>query len=210
MKRIIWDWNGTLFDDVDLCFHVINRLLKKYDRTPLETIQDYRNVFEFPVINYYQTIGFDFEQTPFDQLAEEYMADYQPKSTSCTLRADAMYALNKAKEYGFGQCILSASETHNLMEQVQRLQIESVFDEIFSIDNQYAHGKAELARRCKEMFPDDELWLVGDTFHDREVAHIMDANCLLVCGGHQNVEQSEPVMDSLTECVERINETTGN
>ena len=29
ITTIVWDWNGTLLNDVDLCLHTINRLLGK-------------------------------------------------------------------------------------------------------------------------------------------------------------------------------------
>ena len=29
---IIWDWNGTLFNDVDICVDTINTLLIKYKK----------------------------------------------------------------------------------------------------------------------------------------------------------------------------------
>ena len=35
LKKIVWDWNGTLLDDVDLCFSCINRLLVNHDLKPL-------------------------------------------------------------------------------------------------------------------------------------------------------------------------------
>ena len=28
-RPIVWDWNGTLLDDVELCRHTINRLLRE-------------------------------------------------------------------------------------------------------------------------------------------------------------------------------------
>ena len=110
MIRIIWDWNGTLFDDVDLSFQVVNRLLDLCGYTCLETKQDYRNVFQFPVQTYYQKAGFDLTIHDFSKLAQIYMDDYQPKSKQCHLRSDALQALSLAEEYGFSQTILSASE----------------------------------------------------------------------------------------------------
>ena len=60
-KHIIWDWNGTLFDDVNFSVELINGLLAKYG---LETIsrEHYSEIFQFPVKNYYAAAGFDFEK----------------------------------------------------------------------------------------------------------------------------------------------------
>ena len=79
MKRIVWDWNGTLFDDVELCFHCINSVLTSHHCQPLPDVEAYRNVFGFPIEDYYRELGFDFSVTPFSQLAKEYMELYQTR-----------------------------------------------------------------------------------------------------------------------------------
>ena len=50
---IIWDWNGTLLNDIELCVLTINELLERRNLTLL-SVEDYREVFSFPVKNYYQ------------------------------------------------------------------------------------------------------------------------------------------------------------
>ena len=46
-KHVIWDWNGTLVDDTWLFVDIMNRVLK--DRNlPGITLDDYRNMFDFP------------------------------------------------------------------------------------------------------------------------------------------------------------------
>ena len=54
MKRIVWDWNGTLLNDVNLCFECINRLLVSKNLDPLINLSAYRDIFEFPIQNYYK------------------------------------------------------------------------------------------------------------------------------------------------------------
>jgi hypothetical protein len=58
-KNIIWDWNGTLLNDITICIKSMNILLK--ERTlPLISEDKYRDIFTFPVRNYYEQLGFDF------------------------------------------------------------------------------------------------------------------------------------------------------
>ena len=47
-KHIIWDYNGTLLNDVKLCVDVINDLLIKRD-LPIMSIRKYKEMFDFPV-----------------------------------------------------------------------------------------------------------------------------------------------------------------
>ena len=45
IQTIVWDWNGTLLDDVELCRHTINRLLVKRGLKRLD-LEQYRRVFQ--------------------------------------------------------------------------------------------------------------------------------------------------------------------
>ena len=56
---IIWDWNGTLLNDMELCVHTINEMLQKRNLHEL-SVDEYKEVFSFPVKDYYQKIGFDY------------------------------------------------------------------------------------------------------------------------------------------------------
>ena len=67
INTIIWDWNGTLLDDVDICIDIINELLSIRNQQPL-TRSRYREIFTFPVKDYYSKAGFDFTQEPFDKI----------------------------------------------------------------------------------------------------------------------------------------------
>ncbi len=64
MRSIIWDWNGTLLNDLDLCISAINVLLGKRE-LPLLNRQTYKAVFSFPVKDYYKAVGFRFFQRKF-------------------------------------------------------------------------------------------------------------------------------------------------
>ena len=49
---ILWDWNGTLLDDVALCNDALNRLLARYGYPQHYDREGYRAVFGFPVQEY--------------------------------------------------------------------------------------------------------------------------------------------------------------
>ena len=60
-KAIIWDYNGTLLNDLSIGVECINRMLTKRE-LPLLTTESYREVFTFPVKKYYELVGFDFNK----------------------------------------------------------------------------------------------------------------------------------------------------
>lgn len=207
MKRIVWDWNGTLFNDVDLCFDCINRLLVNHRLSPLKDLDAYRNVFQFPIETYYKKVGFDFEQTSFDILAHEYMEDYQEKSYSCNLQGDAMVTLEDIKSKEVPQVILSASKIEYLNKQIQEFELTPYIDSVFGIQDIYAKSKLDIAKKVKSQY-NEELWFIGDSVHDYQVAQGVDSNCVLVTTGHQSREILEstnaPVFSSLKEAWDYI------
>ena len=202
MKTIIWDWNGTLFDDVDTCIQSMNVILGRYKIKKLETREEYRSRFCFPVENYYQNIGLDFTKTPFDQLAKEYMDIYQPLSMDCGLTKDSEYILDHLKEKKVHQMILSASKKENLIEQVNSLGIVKYFDQILGINDYLAKTKIDIARKwVKESNSiSADMTIIGDTMHDYEVSRELKCQCVLYTKGHQNISN-----DPLDGCV-KIND----
>ncbi len=46
----VWDWNGTLLDDLDLSMHALNVTLKSENLAEMWDVDAYRRLFQFPVI----------------------------------------------------------------------------------------------------------------------------------------------------------------
>ena len=205
-KHIIWDWNGTLFDDTWLCVSVINGLLARRN-LPTLTIETYRAIFTFPVRDYYQTIGLDFGQDSFEDLSIEFMAQYEARRNECTLYPHARSALTHIKQAGPGQSILSAYPHHDLVNVVRRFELENFFERLVGLGDIYATSKVELGQNwMRELgHAQSEVLLIGDTVHDFEVAQAIGADCILVAGGHNSKERLHQcavrVVDSLQEIV---------
>ena len=53
-KTVIWDFNGTVLDDLDICIESVNTLLRARGIKELESREEYRSVFGFPIIKYYE------------------------------------------------------------------------------------------------------------------------------------------------------------
>ena len=71
--HLIWDFNGTLYDDVQAGIESANRLLASHQLPIFTSTEQYRATFGFPVVDYYVRMGFDFSKTPFDELAHEWL-----------------------------------------------------------------------------------------------------------------------------------------
>ncbi|MFC0876277.1 HAD family hydrolase [Saccharicrinis sp. FJH2] len=189
IKGIIWDWNGTLLNDVAYSIGCINELLVKRDLDPL-TEEHYKKVFTFPVKNYYETIGFDFTSEKWELVAMEYMETYWRNMHRLKLFSDAVSVLNKMREQNLKQFIVSAMEHGKLNSMIMDYNLEQYFDVVLGIDDHYGGGKAHLGNLILEQsgFSPGEVVWIGDTYHDYEVADSIGIKTVFVACGHQNRE----------------------
>jgi phosphoglycolate phosphatase len=186
-KHIIWDWNGTLFNDVSLCVQLLNELLVEQKKTPL-SIDEYKNVFQFPVEEYYRKAGLDFSVESFASMGRRWMNRYEQEKFTCALFDDAYDAVVKLNRAGIEQSVLSAYSYHTLEEVLTHYGIREYMQYVSGLDNIYAGSKTELGKamiKNIESHP-SEVLMIGDTTHDFEVASELKINCVLLSRGHQD------------------------
>ena len=184
--HIIWDWNGTLLDDVAWCITRMNIMLKKRELPIIESVAVYHRVFGFPVKEYYRRVGFDFEKERFENLAVEYIELYHGTEGSVPLFPNTEDVLSDFQQKGIHQIILSASEMSNLLAQMKPFNINTYFDEILGISNIYAESKTDMGKLYIERTKPKKAVLIGDTIHDKEVADALQVDCILIANGHQS------------------------
>ena len=73
---VIWDFNGTIADDIDLGIGAVNKMLAERGLPILSTREEYRAKLRFPIKDYYADLGFDFSKEPYEKLAHEWIALY--------------------------------------------------------------------------------------------------------------------------------------
>ena len=188
--HLIWDWNGTLQNDPWLCVDIMNGLLQKRHK-PTITLQQYREIFGFPVRNYYEKAGFDFLIEPFETLAEEYISEYDSRSRECGLQPSAVDVLNLCAEKELSQYVLSASQQKPLEINIAHYGLEGYFRRVVGLSDFYAKGKIENGKKLVAEIDTsaDNIVLIGDTIHDYEVAQAIGIDCVLFSAGHQSKER---------------------
>ena len=190
---ILWDWNGTLLDDVALCNDALNRLLARYGYPQRYDREGYRAVFGFPVQEYYARAGFDFARHSFDPLAD-----------------GARDALDAFAAAGLRQVILSASPVTTLRRQVEERGVARYFDRLLGLGDIYAKSKVDLglAYLRETGFDPGRAVMIGDSVHDFEVAQALGVACVLQSGGHQSAAAlratGAPVTPGLREAAQWI------
>ncbi|MBR2721522.1 MAG: HAD family hydrolase [Clostridia bacterium] len=186
--HLIWDFNGTVLDDVAPSFASANRLLRAHGLAPIESLDRYREVFGFPIVDYYQRLGFDFSKTPFEELAPEWVAYYREASTPERAFEHARTVLEWARKAGLCQLILSATEEGMLRQQCTSLGLLDYFSELVALDNIHAGSKVDVGLAWRARNPGARALMIGDSEHDAEVAHAIGADCILVSYGHRPKE----------------------
>lgn len=205
-KTIIWDWNGTLLDDVDACVDTMNKMLHKRDMKLLDADR-YKQIFTFPVQNYYKSIGFDFNKESFEDLSVEYIDMYMKESKHSPLHNGTINVLNHFKTNGIDQVILSAAEQTALETQVKDRQIEDYFGELIGLSDIYAKSKTQNAIDFikRAGISAKNICLIGDTKHDFEVANEIGCECVLINNGHQELSKNGHQVKVINNIKELLN-----
>ncbi|HIE27896.1 TPA: hypothetical protein EYP66_11475 [Candidatus Poribacteria bacterium] len=86
-RHIIWDWNGTLFDDAWLCVEIVNGLLRNRNK-PCISHKQYQEAFDFPIES-------------FESVATEFIVEYDKRRFECKLQDNAITVLEACAATGF-------------------------------------------------------------------------------------------------------------
>ena len=203
-KNIIWDWNGTLLDDAWLCNEIMNGMLQRRDMAAI-SLQQYGEIFDFPVKDYYQRAGWDFDIVPWEVLSDEFINEYNARKLECPLREDAAKVLESITGQDISQSIISAAKQTMVDEMVKHFEIAESFTSVRGLDNHHPFGKVDIGLKWIEELDIDpnKVVMIGDTVHDHEVAQAIGVDCLLISSGHQSRHRLEacgvPVIETLNE-----------
>lgn len=186
-KHIVWDWNGTLLDDLRLTHSIMNGILKD-NSLPGISLQEYREVFGFPVKEYYKKLGLDRVNRSFEDLSLDFISEYEARKGEAGLFSGAEELLGLIKNAGCGQSLLSAYRQRDLVRILGQFRLGKYFDHVSGLSDIYASSKVENGLRLIETIgiPSEEVLVIGDTVHDYDVSRAIGASaCLLSCG-HQS------------------------
>ena len=210
-KTLFWDWNGTLLDDTRVCIDAMNILLRARKMDELDETT-YRRIFTFPVKDYYVEAGFDFSKESFEIPAIEFIENYDRLVRKAAIFGDAKEALREFSERGYTQMILSAMQNDFLQKMVNFHGIGHYFDIISGIDDHYASGKVDNARKLISRLDGmtGEVIMIGDTIHDHEVGEELGIRVILVTRGHQSEDRlrttGREIAHNFNELIKLVNQ----
>ncbi len=204
---VIWDWNGTLLNDIWLCVEIVNKILMNHNTNQLNEAQ-YREAFGFPITDYYQRIGIDLEKESFQVLTEKFISGYESKVRNCELHVGVKHVLEKFSENALQQFILTAAHKKSVLELLDYYSIAHFFNDVEGLDNHRAESKVWRGKLLVEenQINRDRTILIGDTIHDAEVAKEIGVDCMIIANGHQSKRRLKNHTSKQTVLLNRIEE----
>lgn len=209
-KYLFLDFNGTVLDDVDLCLNLLNEMLVSKGHKSLN-LEEYKNVFTFPIIEYYKKAGFDFLNYTFEELADVFIVEYTRRNVAeAFIFEDFTVLVEGLRKFGYKLVLCSASKKVLLIDQLKEFNILEAFDDVIGLDDHFAVSKLELAKEYVKNNNVDlsKSYFVGDTTHDALVGEECGLNIVLIDRGHQSKEVLEStkklILHSFSELINML------
>jgi phosphoglycolate phosphatase-like HAD superfamily hydrolase len=182
-SHLVWDWNGTLLDDLALVVESTNVAFAAVGGRSLDA-DEHRRVFRRPVAEFYAEIlerAVDDEE--FGRLDKIFHDAYRLGLTTTPLAADATAALTS---WPGTQSLLSMWFHDELVPALETYGLAGVFTRVDGRRTEIGGDlkAGHLARHLAELgLPGDRAVLIGDSLDDAAAARAVGAACVLYAGG---------------------------
>jgi phosphoglycolate phosphatase-like HAD superfamily hydrolase len=203
-RHLVWDWNGTLFDDHVAVVAAVNDALARLGLPPIDA-DSYRSHFTRPVERFYEQVaGRAISPEEWEALDQGYHDSYLARLERLALAPDARAALAATQAAGLTQSLLSMWRHHDLVPLVERLGIDRYFVRVDGLRRSDGGGKAaHLVEHLAALkLVPGAVVMVGDSLDDLAAARAVGARCVLYDGGSHHRHALEatgvPVVDTLT------------
>lgn len=209
IKTILWDFNGTVMDDMGASAGAVNAMLQKR-RLPLISEEWYTLNLIMPLEAFYESVGFDMQKERIEIVSEEFQQEC--KKFPRPVFPEVLAALEQFQKEGYRQLLFSSLHHDILIRQAKERGIADYFEGIVGRQDRSLGGKeAAVSAYLKEhhILPEQVL-VVGDLTTDADMARYVGSPCALICKGHQHrriLEKTDAyVLDSAAEIAALLEE----
>ena len=210
-KLALFDWNGTLLDDLDIVYGSVVEIFRRYG-LPAPTLEQYRNEIEADFMKFYYEHGMHQHVTGNDlnAIRKQFLLSHpaQPK-----LRPDALKLFALCQELKIPMGIVSASKMDLLMAQLKQFEILNFFDDIQG--SAFDKEKALVGVLDQFGVPAEEVFYLDDSVDGLTAAKNLGITTIGVTNGYYTKERimgvrpdypntQFPSVDSLETVIEII------
>jgi len=203
-KVIIWDFNGTLIDDINAALASVNDMLTRRE-LPIISFEQYASYVDTPIIKFYEHIFDNLYSMDFGEIAVEFNEGYEKHLPDRAVMANAEEVLKYFNSKGKLQTVISATHIDKVNNRLTEFGLSDYFDKILAHNNLIAEDKTHLAVGYFEEkgISPSEAVVIGDCVADFKMAQTLGCDCILTTQGHQSrkefAETNAVVIDSLAE-----------
>ncbi|MET0425698.1 MAG: HAD hydrolase-like protein [Actinoplanes sp.] len=204
--HLVWDWNGTLLDDLTLVVSSTNQAFAAIGGRSVDA-DEHRSRFRRPVAEFYaEILERAVDEEEFGRLDRIFHEAYRLGLTSMTLAADAKAAITT---WPGTQSLLSMWFHDELVPAVETYGLSGIFTRVDGLRTEVGgHLKAgHLAGHLAELgLTGEQVVLIGDSLDDAAAAETVGGRAVLYTGGFTDPVRLRasglPVADTLLDAVE--------
>ncbi len=206
--HLVWDWNGTLLDDISAVIGATNAAFAEIGIEPI-TLERYRELYCVPIPRFYERL---MGRLPTDAewlaMDEAFHRHYTELRVVCALTHGVEELLVEWQSTGRSQSLLSMYGHEQLLPVVRGYGIERHFVRVDGRTGPSGGSKAaHMARHVAALggVTPQQVVVIGDAVDDAVRAAHVGARAVLYTGGSHSRASLEPagvpVVDSLAEAV---------
>lgn len=206
--HLVWDWNGTLFNDFELNCLCLSKALASY--RPAVTPHDYHTLFTHPIRDFYDAlVGRQLSDQEWVEAQAVFHAAYLRSVHTVQLAPGALEAIAQWEHAGHSQSVLSMWSHEPLNAAVRRCGVDKWCTFIEgrtdpSIEHKAALMQAHMKRTDHARA--ELVVVVGDSLDDAVAAEHVGATPVLHSGGLAGKSALRSsgyrVVDSIQQAVE--------
>ncbi len=183
IRNIIFDWSGTLVDDLPAVWEATNHVFAQSGIAPL-SLEQFRAEFALPFTGFYQRYT---PHVPMAQLEEWFHGRFREVQDSVEALPHARAFLEFCRARGVRTFVLSTVHREHFASQNRKVGFESFLDrpyvEIWDKREKIHELLAENGLMAEETL------FIGDMEHDIETAHHGGVGSCAVLTGYNSVQQ---------------------
>jgi phosphoglycolate phosphatase-like HAD superfamily hydrolase/ADP-ribose pyrophosphatase YjhB (NUDIX family) len=183
IRNIIFDWSGTLVDDLPAVLKASNFVLEQSGRTAM-SLPEFRAEFSLPFTRFYDR---HTPEVPLPQLEAWFHAEFRRAQASVVELPHARAFLEFCRAKQFRTFLLSTIHTDHFKAQCEVTGFDAFLDRPYTNIRDKRQIIHELLRE-NHLQPDETLF-IGDMEHDIETAHHGGIHSCAVLTGYNTLEQ---------------------
>lgn len=191
-RNLIFDWSGTLVDDLGPVIEATNAVLAKYDIAPMDR-EGFRRRFRLPYREFYTEM---LPHIPLDELEAHFRPAFDAAVTPVTVLPYAREKLEWCSALGIRTFVLTSMDTDAFERQMDDFGLRGHFEATYS----GVLDKREIIHHILETHGLDpaETAFVGDMTHDVETARHGGVSSIAVLTGYNHPEILAKVRPDIT------------